>query len=58
MTDSGRFKDYQTLAGPSVERYGERYLVRGGASETLEGSWDITRVVVQELETAPLRLPR
>jgi uncharacterized protein (DUF1330 family) len=48
VTDPDRYEDYKRLAGPSVERHGGRYLVRGGDSEVLEGAWQPARVVVLE----------
>ena len=34
-----------------IERHGGRYLVRGGAFETLEGNADFSRLVVVEFPT-------
>jgi uncharacterized protein (DUF1330 family) len=31
-----------------VEKYGGRYLVRGGTMEHIEGRWDVSRLVVLE----------
>lgn len=43
-----RYEEYKALAGPTVERYGGRYVVRGGRAENLEGEWEPHRVVVLE----------
>jgi uncharacterized protein (DUF1330 family) len=43
---------YRSLAAPSIARYGGRYLVRGGAIETLEGGWTPEAIVVVEFDTA------
>ncbi|MCZ6532016.1 MAG: DUF1330 domain-containing protein [SAR324 cluster bacterium] len=51
VTVSGKLKDYRALAVPSVENYGGRILLRGVAGETLEESWDFTRVVELEFES-------
>ncbi|HXK26005.1 MAG TPA: DUF1330 domain-containing protein [Myxococcota bacterium] len=48
VTDPERFKRYQQLATASVEKFGGRFLVRGGSMVTLEGSWDCPRMVVVE----------
>jgi len=39
---------YRELSGPSVERHGGRFLVRGGRFERLEGDWNPERLVVIE----------
>src|SRR5690606_23317253 len=39
VTDPGTYETYKELAPPSIAQYGGRYIVRGGATETLEGSW-------------------
>jgi uncharacterized protein (DUF1330 family) len=44
------------MAPPSIAAYGGRYVVRGGASEILEGSWLPPRLVVLEFPT--LERPR
>jgi uncharacterized protein (DUF1330 family) len=45
------YAQYRAMAPPSIAAYGGRYLVRGGASETLEGSWHPRRLVVLEFPT-------
>lgn len=44
---------YKTMAPPSIAAYGGRYLVRGGAVETLEGNWRPPRFVILEFPDAP-----
>jgi len=39
---------YRTRAQASIAQYGGRYLARGGAIETLEGSWQPEMIVVVE----------
>lgn len=48
VTDPAVFKEYGAQVPATVEKYGGRYVVRGGKSETLEGNWDPKRVVVLE----------
>jgi uncharacterized protein (DUF1330 family) len=48
--DPVRYEEYKVLAAPSLAPYGGRYLVRGGAVETLEGAWQPKRVVVLEFD--------
>ena len=52
VTDPARYEDYKALAGPSVEQYGGRYTVRGGAVQVLEGDWPTGRFVVVEFPDA------
>jgi uncharacterized protein (DUF1330 family) len=48
VLDSEGYKDYVKLATDSVKLYGGKYIVRGGANETLEGNWQAKRLVVLE----------
>jgi len=48
VTDPERYEIYKQLAPPAIAKYGGRYLVRGGATTILEGSWQPNRVVVLE----------
>jgi uncharacterized protein (DUF1330 family) len=52
VTDAEQYERYRPLAGASVEQYGGRYLVRGGASEVLEGERVPKRLVVLEFPDA------
>ena len=52
VTDAARYDEYRTLAEVSVEQYGGRYIVRGGASEVLEGDRVPRRLVVLEFPDA------
>ncbi|MCX7893001.1 MAG: DUF1330 domain-containing protein [Burkholderiales bacterium] len=48
VTDPVRYEEYKKLAPPAIAKYGGRYLVRGGAHETLEGTWTPRRLVILE----------
>ena len=48
VTDPAGFEEYRQLVPGTVQKYGGRFLVRGGAVETLEGDWQPKRVVVLE----------
>ena len=48
VTDPAGFEEYRQLVPGTVQKYGGRFLVRGGAVETLEGNWHPKRVVVLE----------
>ena len=49
--DVATYEEYKLLAPPSIERYGGRYIVRGGRTATLEGDWSPTRFVILEFDT-------
>jgi len=48
VTDPAQFEEYRRLVPATIAAHGGRYLVRGGACETLEGSWLPKRMVVLE----------
>jgi uncharacterized protein (DUF1330 family) len=46
--DAGTFARYREMVPDTLEAFGGRYLVRGGACLGLEGDWAPPRVVVLE----------
>ena len=48
VTDARAYADYRARVSESVAAAGGRYLVRGGALERLEGTWQPNRLVVLE----------
>ena len=46
VTDPLRYDEYKKLAPQAVEAYGGSYIARGGRSETLEGGWEPSRLVI------------
>jgi uncharacterized protein (DUF1330 family) len=52
IEDPTTYERYKTLAPPSIGQYEGRYLVRGGTTDTLEGSWQPQRLVVLEFPNA------
>ena len=52
VTDPDLYAEYRAQVPASIEDYGGRFLVRGGESEILEGSWQPPRVVVLEFPDA------
>jgi len=48
VKDAETYERYKLLAPPAIAAYGGRYLVRGGATEALEGSWHPKRFVILE----------
>ncbi|QRK11072.1 DUF1330 domain-containing protein [Archangium violaceum] len=51
VKDAETYERYKQLAPPTIAAYGGRYLVRGGATETLEGTWTPTRIALLEFPT-------
>lgn len=51
VTDLEAYEGYRRLVGPTLEKYGGRFIVRGGSHETLEGDWKPNRLVVLEFES-------
>jgi len=52
ITDPAAYDIYKTLAAPTVGQYDGRYVVRGGTTTALEGTWDPGRLVMLEFPTA------
>ena len=51
VLDPAGYDEYRNQAGATVATYGGKYIVRGGATETLEGDWKPKRLVVLEFES-------
>jgi uncharacterized protein (DUF1330 family) len=52
VLDAVGYEEYKKLAGSTVEKYGGKYIVRGGKTEVLEGDWNPKRIVVLQFESA------
>ncbi len=50
VNDPQLYAEYRKLVMPTLEKYGGRFLVRGGTVETIEGSWSPERFVILEFE--------
>ena len=50
--DQDAYREYSALVPDTLRQYGGRFLVRGGAFETLEGDWRPRRVLVLEFPSA------
>ena len=48
VEDPETYERYKALTPGSIARFGGRFLVRGGATETLEGEWSPQRLVILE----------
>ena len=54
VTDPERYREHVRRDTPIVERFGGRFVVRAGASETVEGGVEDRRAVIEfpDMETA------
>ena len=52
IRDPLRYEEYKEMAPPAIAASGGRYLVRGGATEILEGEWQPRRLVILEFPSA------
>lgn len=48
VTDQGSYDEYRKQVIATVEKYGGRFIVRGGRVEPLEGGWSPKRIVALE----------
>jgi uncharacterized protein (DUF1330 family) len=48
VTDPAGYEQYKQRISATIEGFGGRYLVRGGATEVLEGDWTPKRLVILE----------
>ena len=48
VKDPVRYEDYRRLVTPTLEKYGGRFIARGGRIDVLEGDWHPNRLVVIE----------
>ena len=51
VTDPARFQEYRSQAHATVEQYGGKFIVGGGAIEKVEGNWDPSLMVIIEFES-------
>jgi uncharacterized protein (DUF1330 family) len=51
VTDLPTMEEYRKLVPATLAKYGGRFLVRGGAHQTVEGDWKPNRLVVLEFPT-------
>jgi len=48
IKDAAKMDEYRSGVAPSVEKFGGRYLVRGGPFEVVEGSYQPVRLAMLE----------
>lgn len=51
VTDPKAYEAYKGMVAPTVEKFGGRYLVRGGEVVSKEGGWQPPRFVILEFPT-------
>lgn len=51
MREPAAFEAYRTLAAKTIEHYGGRYIVRGGAAEVVEGGPPPHAIIIVEFPT-------
>jgi uncharacterized protein (DUF1330 family) len=51
IVDPAGYEEYKQLASATVEKYGGKYIIRGGTVETLEGDWNPKRIVVLQFDS-------
>lgn len=48
VKDPVRYEDYKKMSPISIEKFGGRFVARGGSVEVLEGTWEPCRLVLLE----------
>lgn len=56
ITDPEGYKAYTTAVPATIEKYGGRFLARGGPVEPLEGEWPALRRVLLEFPSKEIAL--
>lgn len=51
ISDEAGFAEFRQKVGATVAAHGGRYLVRGGATEVIDGDWAPDRLVVIEFDS-------
>ena len=52
ITDPVQYAAYIRVVPPTIAKFGGRFVVRGGKTDVLEGSWTPKRLVILEFPTA------
>lgn len=52
VKDPARYEDYKKMSPVSIQKFGGRFIARGGDVEVLEGGWQPKRLVLLEFPTA------
>lgn len=51
IRDSNLFQQYPPLSTEVMNKYGGKYIIRGGKTDVLEGEWPVDRTTVVEFES-------
>ena len=51
VKDPVRYEDYKKMSPISIQKFGGRFVARGGKVEVLEGDWQPKRMVLIEFPT-------
>jgi uncharacterized protein (DUF1330 family) len=51
ITDPKEYEEYKKLTPASLAAFDGKFIVRGGATETLEGDWNPERIVILQFPT-------
>jgi uncharacterized protein (DUF1330 family) len=51
ITHPDAYEEYKKHVGPVLQKFGGKFLARGGKVVRLEGDWDPKRLVIVEFET-------
>ena len=51
VTDEAKYAEFREQVATTIEAHGGRYLVRGGATEVMDGDWSPDRIVVVEFDS-------
>ena len=54
VTNPEAYEEYRPQVPATIEKYGGKYVVRGGTVETVEGIWSPQRLVVVEFPSMEL----
>lgn len=52
VTDPEEYRTYAQQTQATIEKYGGKFIVRGGQTETIEGDWRPGRFVILEFPSA------
>ena len=51
VKDAEAYDEYRKLVAPTIEKYGGKFVVRGGAHEVMEGDWAPHRIIILEFDS-------